>query len=85
MAYSKSRSKMADMPYMERVGRQFMSDLNEVLTGIDRINALRAVAKPANLEKADRYLKLYTEQNQPPKTMAEWRVLREGMLKRLRG
>ncbi|QBP30948.1 hypothetical protein KNU49_gp106 [Streptomyces phage EGole] len=76
---------MPDMPYMERVGRQFASDMNEVLTGIDRINALRAVAKPANREKADKYLKLYTEQNLPPKTMAEWRVLRDGMIKRLRG
>lgn len=73
------------MPYMERVGRQFVSDMTEVFDGIDRINALMAVAKSANREKANKYLKLYIEQNQTPTTMADWRVLRDGMIKRLRG
>lgn len=76
---------MPDMPYMERVGRKFVSDMNEVLDGLARIDLLRSVAKPANCEKAAKYLKLYTEQNLPPKTMEEWRVLRDGMIKRLRG
>jgi hypothetical protein len=76
---------MSDMPYMERVGRQFLSDLNEVLEGLNRIDALKAVAKPENVKKADAYLKLYTQQNLPPKTMKDWRVLRDGMIKRLMG
>lgn len=76
---------MPDMPYMERVGRKFVSDMNEVLDGLARIDLLSSVAKPVNREKAAKYLKLYTEQNLPPKNMEEWRVLRDGMIKRLRG
>ncbi|UMO76359.1 hypothetical protein SEA_TOMAS_212 [Streptomyces phage Tomas] len=76
---------MPDMPYMERVGRKFVSDMNEVLDGLARIDLLSSVAKSANREKAAKYLKLYTEQNLPPKNMEEWRVLRDGMIKRLRG
>lgn len=76
---------MPDMPYMERVGRQFVADMNEVLDGINRIDALKAVAKPENKKKAERYLSLYVEQNPAPKTMKEWRVLRDGMIKRLMG
>lgn len=76
---------MSDMPYMERVGRQFIADSQEIYDGLARIDNLMAVAKPENREKAEKYLKLYTQQNQPPKTMAQWRVLRDGMIKRLRG
>jgi hypothetical protein len=76
---------MPDMPYMERVGRQFVSDISEVLEGIRRIEDLKAWVKPANKAKAESYLRLYIEQNPNPKTMKEWRVLRDGMIKRLMG
>lgn len=76
---------MPDMPYMERVGRQFVSDMREVFEGLERIDNLTAVAKPENVRKAEKYLKLYVQQNRPPETMAQWRVLRDGMIKRLRG
>ena len=76
---------MADMPYMERVGRKFVSDFQEVMDGLNRIDRLAQVAKPKNREAAEKYLKLYVQQNRPPETMEQWRVLRDGMIKRLRG
>jgi hypothetical protein len=76
---------MPDMPYMERVGRQFISDINEVLDGLNRIESLKVAAKPENKKRAEQYLRLYVEQNPAPKTMREWRVLRDGMIKRLMG
>jgi hypothetical protein len=83
-AYSNLRTYMPDIPYFERVGREFVDNLKELEVGIERIGLLWSVSSEEQTKRASQYVEDFITQRGKPKDMKEWRMLRDGVLRRLK-